>query len=243
MSQVQDVVTVNSLIGRSVLALSTGNKLGAIRDVFVDPLNGVVAGLTLTGEDGSTTNLPYDRIHSFGHDAIMALADDSVEPTESEITPDKPLARELIGTKVITDSGNLLGHIADIYVTISQPPVLIYEIRDSILDKLLGRQIFIPASAGYALSDDRKRLIVPNETSESAAPSLAALLDVGMSVRSVSPLDVENMPDYDDTVVVRPFEDEEKTVVRDRDEDETVIRSRDDDQTVLRWRPRARSKN
>jgi len=241
MSQVQDVVPVNSLIGRSVLALSTGNMLGSIRDVFVDPLNGVVVGLTLTAQDGAAANLPYDRIHSFGHDALMALADDSVEPLETEIIPNKPTARELIGTKVITDSGNILGQIADIYVTVSQPPVVIYEIRDSILDKLLGRQLFILASAGYALSDDRKRLIVPNETSELAAPSIAALLDVGMSVRSVSPAGTENIQDYDDTVLVPPFEDEENTVVRERDDDETVIRSRDDDETVLRFRPRARS--
>jgi uncharacterized protein YrrD len=240
MSERRDVVPVNALIGRSVLSLSTGNELGKVADVFVDPVNGLMVGLTLTSIDASESGLSYDRIHSFGHDAIMALADDSLEPAESEPFPDKPNARELIGTKIITDSGNLLGQIAEIYVTVTAPPLVIYEIRDSVFDKLFGRQLFIPASAGYALSDDRKRLIVPNETSELAASGIEELLDVGISVRSISEPGAVRSGHYDDTVVVPPFEDE-NTVVREYDDDETLVRSRDDDETVLRLRRRGTS--
>lgn len=239
MSEGNEVVPVNALVGRCVLSLATGNELGTVRDVFVDPLSGVPVGLTLN-VNGETACLPYDRVHSFGHEAIMALADDSAYPSEEGIFADKPLARELIGTKIITDSGNLLGQIADIYVTLNSSPFVIYEIRESLLDRLLGRQIFLPASAGYALSDDRKRLIVPNEAAELAAQSIEALLDLGMSVRSVSATRGGTSDEYDDTVVLNPFGDDEDTVVRGIDEDETVIRERgDEEQTVLRWRPRA----
>lgn len=238
MGQGKEIVPVNTLVGRSVLSLSTGNKLGVVHDLFVDPLNGILVGLTLAAIDGNLARLSYDRIHSFGHDAIMALADDSIEPVTDEDLPGDPVARELIGTQIITDSGDVLGRVTDLYVTASPPPAVIYEIRESLLDKLLGRQLFIPASAGYALSDDRERLIVPNETADLASASIEALLGAGMSIRSVSPARAEDADEYDDTVIVPPWEDDE-TVIREQDEDETLVRSRgdDEDETVLRRRP------
>ena len=239
MGQAKDIVPVSALTGRSVLSLSTGNKLGAVRDIFVDPLSGLVVGLTLSSADGSDSLLPYDRIHSFGHDAIMAISDEAVESFEETPAWDKPLARELIGTRIITDSGNLLGQIADILVTISPPPAVVYEIRESLLDRLLGKQVFVPASAGYALSDDRQRLIVPNETADLAVSSIDDLT-VGMSVRSIYPGRPGERGEYDDTVIV-PVWDEDETVVRELNEDETVVRSRDGDDTVLRKPPPTRA--
>ncbi len=237
MGQTKEVVPVDELVGRTVLSLTTGNKLGAVEDIFVDPLSGTLAGLILARPEAEDrAQLSVDHIHSFGQDAIMALTDDSVSDAKPALA-DKPLARELIGTKVITDSGQVLGHIASICVTMSPPPAVIYEIRNSLLDKILGRQIFIPASAGYALSDDRQRLIVPNETSEMASPTAEALLESGISVRSVSP-DRFASEDYDDTFVMFPTGEDENTLVRDRGEDETVVRVRDEDETVVRRRTR-----
>lgn len=235
MGQTKEVVSLNELVGRSVVSLTTGNKLGAVQDIFVDPLSGILAGLILVVPQGDLAQISVDNIHSFGQDAIMALTDDSVIALQ-EKAGNKPLAGELIGTQVITDSGEGLGQIAGIYVTISPPPAVIYEIRNSLLDKLLGRQTFIPASAGYALSDDRQRLIVPNETSEIASATPEGLLEEGLSVRSISP--ARGSDQYDDTFVMFPAGEDENTLVRDRLEDETVVRLRDEDETVVRRRPR-----
>jgi uncharacterized protein YrrD len=229
----KDVATVNAVIGRSVLSLSSGNRLGTVRDLFIDPLNGVLSGITLNAFDGSTADLLYDHIHSFGNDAIMASSEESLHVSEISLFDGKPRTDELIGTQIITDGGNVLGQVANIYVTLVPPPFIIYEVRDSFLDKLLGRQLFIPASATYALSDDRRRMIVPNEISDIAASSIEELLEVGVSVRSFS-VEGERPGRNDDTVIVMPLDDDE-TVVR-RDEDETIVRRDDEDETVIRFR-------
>ncbi|HYJ92817.1 MAG TPA: hypothetical protein VEV84_16015 [Pyrinomonadaceae bacterium] len=244
MSDISDVLPIDSLIGMTVLSLSTGNKLGNVREAFVDAVNGLLIGITVVTADGSEASLGYQEIHSFGRDAIMASADDSIKPHTETPFSGHPSAKSLMGTKVVSASGNLLGQIADIFVTVRQPPSVYYELRESMLDKLLGRQLFIPGSAGYALSDDAQRLIVPDETIEAAMPSIAALFGGQISVSSFSPGSPQKSGrlsnDQDDTLVVIADEADE-TVTRVADEDETVVRLKDEDETVLRWRRRGES--
>jgi uncharacterized protein YrrD len=201
MSERTDVLPVSGLVGRSVLSLATGNKLGVVSDVFLDALNGEILGFTINAPDGTAKTLSFVSVHSFGH----------------------PNVRDLIGTKVISETGSLIGQIAGVFVT-GESPAVFYEIRESLLDALLGRRHFIPASAGHALSDDKERLIVPNEAAENAAASIDDLLNGPNAVRTFAPREAPGN-DVEDTVVILP------------DEDETVVR-RDDDETVLRWRPR-----
>lgn len=81
--------------------------------------------------------------------------------------------------------------MANVYVHLAPPPLAVYEVRESLLDKLLGRGLFIPASLGRALSDDAERIIVPEDTSrtttasleELAAGRLAALIEEETVVR------------------------------------------------------------
>jgi len=223
MSERTDVLPVSGLVGRSVLSLATGNKLGVVSDVFLDALNGEILGFAINAPDGTTKALSFVSVHSFGHDAIMAASDEAVVPASENVFAGHPNVRDLIGTKVISETGSLIGQIAGVFVT-GESPAVFYEIRESLLDALLGRRHFIPASAGHALSDDKERLIVPNEAAENAAASIDDLLNGPNAVRTFAPREAPGN-DVEDTVVILP------------DEDETVVR-RDDDETVLRWRPR-----
>jgi hypothetical protein len=90
---------------------------------------------------------------------------------EALISPDQsalkslPLAKaNLIGVKVITEGGEVLGEIANVFVLVGEPSFFIYEVRSSILDRLLGHSLYFPASFGCALSEDATRLVVSNET-------------------------------------------------------------------------------
>ena len=239
MSEARDVLPVNTLVGKAVLSLSSGNKLGPVSNVFIDPLNGVVIGLAVSSSDGASAGIPYSEIHSFGHDAIMAVSDASIQPAGKATFLDQPNADQLIGTKIITESGNILGEIAGIFVTASQPPFVIYEVRESLLDRLFGRRIYIPASAGFALSDDRQRLVVPDATSELASPTIEALFDGRISVRTVSASEASSK-DLDDTVVITLDDDGDETVLRINEDEETVVRLADDDdsgdETIVRLR-------
>ena len=238
MSKQNEVLPLNSLAGRAVLSLATGNRLGTVLDPYVDPVNGALIGVTVTTPDDNIAVLDYKNIHNFGSDALMAVSDDSVKKVDEEPFKAWPNSNELIGAKLITDSGTLLGKIADIFVTASPPPIVIYEIRESVFDKLLGRQIFIPASLGHALSNDRQLLVVPDGTTELASNSLADLVAGERSVHSHSPDSPRR--NFDDTVVVPIIEIDDETVVRFRDDDETGVRGSGDDETVLRWRRKAK---
>ena len=238
MGETTDVLPVSGLVGRSVLSLSSGNRLGTASDVFIDPLNGLLIGFRIAAPNGDITMLPFDAVHSIGGDAIMAASDDSVAPPGETPFAGSPNFYELTGTKIITESGELLGHIAGIFVTISHEPLVFYEIRESLFDALLGRHRFLPGSTAHALSDDRQRMIVPDEAAKVASPTIDELLHDRRRVKTFSPdsRSTASKKGADDTIVILPAEVEDETVVRHRDEDETVVHQKDDDETVIRFR-------
>ena len=232
---ITDVSPINLLTGMTVLSLSTGNELGRILDLFIDPINGVLSGVSLSTSDGRVMGLGQDAIYSFGRDAVMVRDDAVLAPLDSGILGAGQPASKLIGTKIITEGGDILGHITNVFVTLKPPPHILYEGRRSLLDKLLGREFFMPASIGHALSDDAARLVVPNETADIAVSDLSNLVGQGIEVRSYNPAAEpgKSTPRDDDTIVVG-FDDDE-TVVRHREDgDETVVRLRDGDDTIVR---------
>jgi uncharacterized protein YrrD len=222
MEDVRDVLPVGSLSGKMILSLRTGNKLGVLEDLFIDPINGVVLGITVTGPNGEKLGLRYDDIYSFGHDAVMAVSEEPLKPLEEMDLASFPRAAGLIGTKILTVSGNMLGQIRNVFVTLQPPPVVVYSVGESMLDRLLGREFYILASAGNALSDDTERLVVPDATAENSGRSIDALLDPAMSVRSYETRSDNN---NNDTWVVPKDDDEFETVLHS-DDDDTVIRIR-----------------
>lgn len=228
MEEVRDVLPIGALVGMTVLSRATGNKLGTVRDLLVDPVNGRLLGLTVDVAGGGVGLLGYNDIYSFGRDAIMAESDDSVRPPDENLPVNLPRAREqLVGTTVITESGRLLGQIADVFVTLQPPPFVAYAVRESIFDRLLGRELFILASAGHALSNDAERLVVPDETADTAASNISDLIGQALAIRTFRPSSGSDISLNDKTWV--PAADEDETVVRLRDEDETVLRQRSAD--------------
>jgi uncharacterized protein YrrD len=228
------VSPISLLEGMSVLSLESGNKLGQISDLFIDPINGVLIGITLSMPDGSVGALSQTEIYSFGKDAVMARSEGSIQPWDESILQAGQEASKLIGTKIITESGDVLGQITNVFVTLRPPPQILYEARNSIIDKLLGREFFLPASVGHALSDDATRLVVPDATPDIAVSDLAELVSKEIEVKSYDPAaESTGIYDDDDTVIVR--QDEDETVIVRQEEDETVVRiRRDEDDTVLR---------
>jgi uncharacterized protein YrrD len=239
MDDSRDVTPIGLLTGMTVLSLASGNKLGKIVDLFIDPINGVLLGLTLSLPGGELAGIPQGEIYSFGRDAVMAKTELSVIPPDTDLLREGQPASKLIGTKIVTESGNVLGHITNIFVTLKSPPDIIYEARQSIIDKLLGRELFIPASVGHALSDDCACLVVPDITADIAASDPADIVGRRINVRSFDP-ESRRASDNDDTIAI-PIDEDETFVRMDNEEEETVVRLGDDDDTVLRPPRRANS--
>ena len=108
--------------------------------------------------------------HSIGPDAVMVHSDQSLVSSDQSPIKAFPLAKNnLIGVKVITEDGKLLGEIANVYVHLGESSLFIYEVRSSILDRLLGHALYFPASFGCAFADDATRLVVSNNTERQIA--------------------------------------------------------------------------
>jgi uncharacterized protein YrrD len=176
MAAVGNINSIDILIGMTVLSRATANKLGRIHDLIVDPVKGELAGLSVQMADESLRLVDGQEIFSFGPDAVMVNSDESAVPVQDSPLKASPLAKgNLIGVKVVTDGGKVLGQITNIYIHLAETSLFLYEVRSSLLDKLLGHMLFFPASWGIALSEDATRLVVSNDAADKAHNDLAAL--------------------------------------------------------------------
>lgn len=189
----ESIVAADTLIGMPVLSRSTGNKLGEVHDLYIDPIEGVLKGVTVEAPNGKLGGIDFKDIFNFGKDAVMAEGDESVVPINDEWLDKHPHAKKhLLGVKILTEGGNLLGSVGDIYVRLAAPPVVIYEVRDSVFDKLLGRNFYILASSGNAMSSNAERIVVPDNASALASKSLSELLGrAGAPTRNSTIIDRE----------------------------------------------------
>jgi uncharacterized protein YrrD len=176
MTSTGNVNSIDFLIGRTILSRSTANKIGQIHDLIVDPVKGELAGLSVQLPDESSRLVDCREIYSFGPDAVMIKSDESAVPVPDSPLQASPLAKHnLIGVKVITEGGKLLGQVTHVYIHLAETSFFVYEVRSSLLDKLLGHTLYFPASWGCALSEDATRLVVSNDAAEKADHSLDAL--------------------------------------------------------------------
>ena len=159
-----NVQNIDALIGRPVLSLETANRLGQIHDVIVDPLSGSFAGFSIQRAEQSYALVEQREIHSIGPDAVMTNTDDSLIATDESPLKNLSLAKtQLIGVRVVTQHGQFMGNVSNIYIHLAETPAFIYEVRSSIFDKLLGHAFYFPASLASAFSDDRTALVVSDD--------------------------------------------------------------------------------
>ncbi|HKC66349.1 MAG TPA: PRC-barrel domain-containing protein [Pyrinomonadaceae bacterium] len=176
MTTASNIHPVNTLIGRAVLSRTTANKMGQIHDLIVDAAKGELAGMVVQMPDESLRCVEYNGIYSFGPDAVMVNSDESAVPVQDSPLKALPLAKHnLIGVNVVTEGGKLLGQIANVYIRLAETLLLLYEVRSSILDKLLGHSLYFPATNSRAISGDFARIVVSEDTAEGADKSLNAL--------------------------------------------------------------------
>jgi len=176
MTAAGNVHSVDFLIGRPVLSRATANMLGQTHDLLIDVARGEIAGLCVRLPDATLRLVDYKEIYSFGPDAVMINGDESAVPVEVSPLRVLPLAKiNMMGVNVVTEGGRLLGQVANIYMHLAETLILLYEVRSSLLDKLLGHALFFPATQARAISADFARIVVADDTPERADHSLAAL--------------------------------------------------------------------
>jgi sporulation protein YlmC with PRC-barrel domain len=112
------MMRVKDLHGRAVIDLDSARKLGSVDEILLDPDGRRIAGLVL-GEGGSPlggqhhTIVPASALHAIGEDAIAVRDPRELPPTADDLGA-LPRLSKLLGRKVVTQGGELLGSLEDV---------------------------------------------------------------------------------------------------------------------------------
>jgi uncharacterized protein YrrD len=159
-----NVENIDAIVGRAVVSLESANELGQVADLLIDPLSGQLAGLAVDGKDESSALAGIVDVHGIGPHAIILEHDASLVLADTSPLATLPKAKSnLKGVKVLTEHGQLLGNISNLYICVDGKPTFIYEVRSSLFDTLFGRAFYLAASLGCAFSDDRSSLVVTGD--------------------------------------------------------------------------------
>jgi len=106
------------LRGLAVVDVTGGKKLGAVDDLVVSPDDGTLLAVTVSGGmfSGAKSYVRAEDIRSIGADAVTVVGE-NVARREDEMTEAVREAhrssRTLLGAKVVTEGGALLGTVSD----------------------------------------------------------------------------------------------------------------------------------
>jgi uncharacterized protein YrrD len=160
------LVPATRMIGLPVVTLD-GDDLAEIRDVVYDPTEGRVLGFTLNkrGRFGGRLRevIGWDTVVAVGRDAVMvrspaALA--SPQDADEELA-NPPVDRNIVGNRVVTDSGTELGEVVDLIVEVAQHACVVgYEVLSE-QGEGRGTRLLVPLPEQLAVSGDA--LVVPAE--------------------------------------------------------------------------------
>ena len=117
---------IDSLLGKTIISRSSGNKLGEISDLILEPAEGLLLGLVVQPSHEDSRIIDSREITSFGEDAVMVNNDNALMNLQDSSLSAHPHAKkDLTGTKIISEGGKLLGEIANIVLLTNQLPVLV----------------------------------------------------------------------------------------------------------------------
>lgn len=111
-------LNARSLIGRAVVSVADGEKVGTVSDLQLDLGGRVVRGL-LMGDGGGLFNrekpslIPFGQVHTFGQDAVTI--EDKGGITVAEGAPhDRAATLRSLKKRVVTAGGEVIGDGDDI---------------------------------------------------------------------------------------------------------------------------------
>ena len=110
----------SQLVGRAVIDMEAAQRLGRVKEIIVQQDGERVAGFvlvhgeTIVGTGGTRRTVPASALHSIGPDAVTVRGS-AVKERLPEL--DKlPRMSDVIGHKMVTRSGRLLGSIDDMLI-------------------------------------------------------------------------------------------------------------------------------
>jgi uncharacterized protein YrrD len=162
----------SQLIGRAVIDMEAAERLGKIKEIIVQRDGERVAGFivlhgeTIVGTGGARRTIPASAVHSIGPDAMTVRGSSMQELAELD---NLPRMSDIIGHKMITQSGRLLGVIDDMLIDRADGTIVGFVVGEGVRNKL--ENIFNPQRArvrGYVRADadlhvGKELIVVPDD--------------------------------------------------------------------------------
>jgi uncharacterized protein YrrD len=162
----------SQLVGRSVIDMEAAERLGKIKEIIVQRDGERVAGFivvhgeTIVGTGGKRRMIPASAVYSIGPDAMTVRGSSVQELAELD---NLPRMSDIIGHKMVTQSGRLLGVIDDMLINGADGTIVGFVVGESVRNKL--ENIFNPQRArthGYVRADadlhvGKELIVVPDD--------------------------------------------------------------------------------
>jgi len=163
----------SQLVGRAVIDMEAAERLGKIKEIIVQRDGERVAGFvivhgeTMVGTGGKRRTIPASAVHSIGPDAMTVRGSAMQELAELD---NLPRMSDIIGHKMITQSGRLLGVIGDMLINRADGTIVGFVVGEGVRNKL--ENIFNPQRSrvnGYVRADanlqvGKELIVVPDDS-------------------------------------------------------------------------------
>jgi len=162
----------SQLLGRAVIDMEAAERLGKIKEIIVQRDGERVAGFivvhgeTIVGSGGQRRMIPASAVYSIGPDAMTVRGSSMQELAELD---NLPRMSDIIGHKMITQSGRLLGLIDDMLINRADGSIVGFVVGEGVRNKL--ENIFNPQRPrvqGYVRADadlhvGKELIVVPDD--------------------------------------------------------------------------------
>jgi uncharacterized protein YrrD len=166
-----EMIKGSQLIGRAVIDMEAAERLGKIKEIIVQRDGERVAGFivvhgeTIVGTGGKRRTIPASAVYSIGPDAMTVRGSAMQELAELD---NLPRMSDIIGHKMVTQSGRLLGVIDDMLVNRADGTIVGFVVGEGVRNKL--ESIFNPQRSrvhGYVRADadlhvGKELIVVPD---------------------------------------------------------------------------------
>lgn len=142
-------VTLSSLMRQPIVDLNTGRRVGQVDNIVLSSDHRSVEAYTSHGGFLSGTKAFPARGANIGQD-VIALPPGALERFDKRSLRGLPLASSVSGARLLSDTGRVLGTVADMRMDASTAEVLGYEVNPEdrgLLDRLRHRVALLPVGA------------------------------------------------------------------------------------------------
>jgi uncharacterized protein YrrD len=128
------MIRATELSGRAVVDMDAAEKLGHIDKIIIDPEGRRVAGFEISrggsflGEKSSST-IPATSVHAIGPDAMTVRHPADVN-SDGDRFDQLPRVSDVIGRKVLSRDGRLLGVVDDVLISGADGQIVGYQLAE-----------------------------------------------------------------------------------------------------------------